>query len=58
MILQIDVEVTGPDQVMTGSVAVDVEVPEDSQSERPVTGSDLANLRLRQRSQALRWSQR
>lgn len=57
MILQIDVEVVGPDSVMTGSTAVDVEVPEAAEGEE-LSASDLANLRIRQRSQAMRWSGR
>ena len=58
MILQIDVEVVGPDQVMTGSTAVEVVIPQEAERERPVSDSDLANLRIRQRSQALRWGGR
>lgn len=58
MILQIDVEVVGPGQVMTGSTAVEVVVPQQAGQERPVSDSDLVNLRIRQRSQALRWGGR
>jgi hypothetical protein len=58
VILQIDVEVVGPDQVMTGSTAVEVVLPGEAEQDRSVSDSDLANLRIRQRSQALRWGGR
>jgi alpha/beta superfamily hydrolase len=57
VILQIDVTVTGPDGVMTGSTAVAVNEPTapavilPAQAQPP---GDLANLRMRQRAQALR----
>jgi hypothetical protein len=56
VILQIDVTVAGPDQVLTGSATVDVEVPSAGQAEHEAP--DLATQRMIQRSQALRWSQR
>lgn len=59
MILQIDATVTGPDGVSTGSVAVTVVTPAARQESRPEppapSRADLENLRMRQRSQALRW---
>lgn len=58
MILTIDVTVTGPDGVATGSTAVTVNVP-PAQAPSPapalVTAPDLASLRLQQRAQALGW---
>lgn len=57
MILQIDVTVTGPDGVMTGSTAVTVNVPAAAQPASPAPSGELANLRMQQRSQALRWGQ-
>lgn len=57
MILQIDVTVTGPDGVMTGSAAVTVNVPAAAQAAPPVPPGELANLRMQQRAQALRWGQ-
>ncbi len=61
MILDIDVTVTGPDQVLTGSVAVTVNpapaaapvAPVQAPVQAPMAG-ELANLRMRQRSEALR----
>lgn len=57
MILQIDVTVTGPDGVMTGSAAVTVNAPEAEPPPAPAAATDgeLTNLRMRQRSQAMRW---
>jgi hypothetical protein len=55
VILQIDVTVTGPDGVMTGSAAVTVNDPPAGQAVlSPQTASpDLATLRMSQRSSAL-----
>jgi hypothetical protein len=61
VILQIDVTVTGPDGVMTGSAAVDVTPPAAAQAPAPAPqppDADLMNLRMRQRAQALRWGGR
>lgn len=59
MILQIDATVTGPDFVATGSVAVTVITPAARQEPQPApparSNAELENLRMRQRSQALRW---
>ena len=45
MILQIDVTVTGPDSVMTGSVAVNVTVPAAAQEPpAPVTAAEQPPL--------------
>jgi hypothetical protein len=55
VILTIDVTVTGPDGVMTGSTAVTVNEPEAVTPPAPERAAgDLANLRMRQRTQALR----
>jgi hypothetical protein len=51
VILQIDVTVTGPDGVMTGSAAVTVNEP--PAAETAPAGSTLETLRMQQRSQAL-----
>ena len=51
MILVIDVTVTGPDGVMTGSAAVTVNEPTAPPAQ---AASELANLRMRQRAQAMR----
>lgn len=51
MILQIDVTVTGPDGVATGSTAVTVSEPPAAKAAPP--GPDLDTLRMQQRSQAL-----
>lgn len=48
MILQIDVTVTGPGGVATGSVAVSVSQPGD-------LATDAANEQMRDRSQQIRW---
>lgn len=58
MILEIDVTVTGPDQVLTGSVAVDVNVPAADQGAAGRSEADLETLRIQQASQALRWGSR
>jgi hypothetical protein len=50
VILQIDVTVTGPGWVSTGSVAVDVTEPTAAETE---TADE--NTRMQQRIQALRW---
>lgn len=57
MILVIDVTVTGPDWVATGSAAVTVNVPSAAPAApAPVTTpAELETLRMQQRSQALRW---
>lgn len=52
MILQIDVTVTGPDGVITGSTAVTVNVPAPPAAAQPA--AELAALRARQRLQARR----
>lgn len=52
MILTIDVTVTGPDEVMTGSVAVTVSEPPADAS--PAQGTGDANLQMRQRAQVMR----
>ena len=51
MILQIDVTVTGPDGVATGSAAVTVNEPPPA--EAAPSAADLKTLRMLQRSQAL-----
>lgn len=53
MILTIDAAVTGPDGVMTGSVAVTVTEP-PAQEEQARPSAALDSLRMRQRAQALR----
>jgi hypothetical protein len=50
VILQIDVTVTGPGWVSTGSVAVDVTDPA-AQAEKPLD----ENARMRDRSRQQRW---
>lgn len=59
MILVIDATVSGPDWVATGSAAVTVSTPAPAQEPSPpasvVPSAELANLRMRQRWQALRW---
>lgn len=52
MILQIDVTVTGPDQVMTGSATVTVSQPA-AQAAPPDAPGELAGMRRRQRVQAM-----
>ena len=58
MILEIDVTVTGPDQVLTGSVAVDVNVTAAEQESARRREAGLETLRIQQASQAIRWSGR
>lgn len=59
MILQIDVTVTGPDSVMTGSVAVTVNVPPAEQAPPPESPSGPAAIeRARAQSQSMRWGMR
>jgi hypothetical protein len=65
VILVIDATVTGPDGVLTGSVAVTVNAPAPEQAPPAAPAAqpradpgDLENRRLQQRSQALRWSGR
>lgn len=58
MIMTIDVTVTGPDSVLTGSAAVDVTVPAaDAPPPVPGTG-ELANEQMVQRSLSMRWGGR
>jgi hypothetical protein len=57
VILQIDVTVTGPDQVMTGSVAVDVTAPA-ADTPAPADQPARENLLVQMRSRALRWGGR
>jgi len=59
VILQIDVTVTGPDQVLTGSVAVTVNDPPEqaapaAPAPAPAASTELAARRARQRAQARR----
>jgi len=58
VILEIDVTVTGPDQVLTGSVAVDVNVTAAEQESARRREAGLETLRIQQASQAIRWSGR
>jgi hypothetical protein len=58
MILTIDVTVTGPDSVLTGSVAVDVVVPAADLREPAPQPGELANEQLQQRSLSNRWAGR
>ncbi|MCW2930028.1 MAG: hypothetical protein JWM19_990 [Actinomycetia bacterium] len=53
MILQIDVTVTGPGGVMTGSAAVSVSQP--PAQELGDAGDGSANEQMRQRSAEMRW---
>jgi hypothetical protein len=57
VILQIDVTVTGPDSVMTGSVAVDVNVPPAEQAP-PAPPAQSANQVAQARSRSMRWGMR
>jgi hypothetical protein len=55
VILTIDVTVTGPDQVLTGSTAVNVTVPP---AERPPPAEQPPQQDLTLRSRALGWGMR
>lgn len=67
MILQIDVTVTGPDSVLTGSAAVTVNVPAGVQlptltaeaaTSPPAAAEATANEQAQKFSQSMRWGMR